>query len=74
MILDVRLCPGASRDAMLGEENGRARIAVRARAVDNKANEALVKFLAKEYSMAKSDIEILSGHASRNKRVRIGPA
>ncbi|MDR3126474.1 MAG: DUF167 domain-containing protein [Rickettsiales bacterium] len=72
MIIDVRLCPGASRDAVLGETDGRLRVAVRAPAAEGRANDALVKFLAKKYGVAKSDVEILSGRTGRNKRVLIG--
>jgi uncharacterized protein len=39
--------------------------------VDGAANEALVKFLAHAFSIAKSQVEIVSGHTSRDKIVRV---
>jgi uncharacterized protein YggU (UPF0235/DUF167 family) len=43
--------------------------------VDGAANGACIAFLAKTLKCAKADIEILSGAASRNKRllIRIAP-
>lgn len=38
---------------------------------DGKANDALVKLLAKEFCIAKSNISIKSGHTSRHKLLQI---
>jgi hypothetical protein len=39
--------------------------------VDGKANEQLRKFLSKQCGVAKSQVTVLSGDTSREKRVRI---
>ncbi|MEY4436674.1 MAG: hypothetical protein RL100_138 [Actinomycetota bacterium] len=41
------------------------------RAVDGAANEGLIKLLAKHYGVAKSKIQIESGHTARIKRVSV---
>jgi uncharacterized protein (TIGR00251 family) len=52
-------------------ESGRLKIRLTAPPVDGAANEALEKFLAVVLSVPRSHIEIVSGHTSRDKSVRI---
>jgi uncharacterized protein (TIGR00251 family) len=52
-------------------EGGGIKIRLTAPPVDGAANEALVKFLSDRLDIPKSQIEIVSGHASKNKIVRI---
>jgi hypothetical protein len=52
-------------------EDGSLKIRLTAPPVDGAANEALVKFLSDTFSVSKSQIEIVSGHTSREKRVKI---
>ena len=69
--LSVRIQPRASKNEVLRLENGSLKIRLTAPPVDGAANEALVKFLADRFSVAKSQVEIVSGHTSRDKIVRI---
>ena len=46
MILDLHVQPGASRTEFAGKHGERIKVRVQGRAVDGKANEALVEFLA----------------------------
>jgi uncharacterized protein (TIGR00251 family) len=52
-------------------EGGGLKIRLTAPPVDGAANEALVKFLARSLGVSKSQVEIVSGHTSREKIVRI---
>jgi uncharacterized protein (TIGR00251 family) len=52
-------------------EDGSFKIRLTAPPVDGAANEALIEFLSKALDLAKSQVEILSGHTGRDKRVRI---
>ncbi len=52
-------------------EDGSAKIRLIAPPVDGAANEALVKFLADQFDISRSHVEIVSGHSSRDKIVRI---
>jgi hypothetical protein len=67
----VRIQPRASKNEVLRLENGSLKIRLTAPPVDGAANEALIKFLADRLSVTKSQVEIVSGHTSRDKIVRI---
>ena len=49
----------------------RIKLRIKAPAVDGKANEAKIKVLSKEFCTPKSHIQILSGHSSKKKLVKI---
>ena len=65
-IFNIHLCPNAKRDEVCGMFGERVKIAVRAPAVDGKANEALIKFLAKHLGVVKSNITIVKGLTCRD--------
>lgn len=69
--LSVRIQPRASKNELIGREGGGLKIRLTAPPVEGAANEALVKFLADELGIAKSRVEIVSGHTSRDKIIRI---
>jgi uncharacterized protein (TIGR00251 family) len=69
--LHVRVQPGASRDEIVGVIDGALKIRLRAPAVENRANEALVEFLAHLLKTPKSAVRILAGERSRLKRIEI---
>lgn len=71
--LQVWVQPGAKRDEAVGLVDGRLKVRLRAQAQDNKANEALVAFLAKELGISKGALELASGQTSRRKTLRIRP-
>lgn len=72
----VRLTPKSARDAVEGVEvadDGRAHLKARVRAVPEKgkANQALVKLVAKALGVPASTVEIVSGDTARLKTLRI---
>jgi uncharacterized protein len=69
--VSVRLLPRARSDRIIGVADGRLRISVTALPVDNAANEALLRLLAKAWRLRRSDLSIASGATSRNKIVHI---
>ena len=71
MILDLHVQPGASRSEFAGKHGERLKIRLAARAVDGKANEALIEFLAGHYNVPKRSVQIVAGLKSRRKRVVI---
>jgi uncharacterized protein (TIGR00251 family) len=52
-------------------EDGSLKIRLTAPPVDGAANEALIAYLSKALGVSKSSVEIVSGHTSREKRIRI---
>ncbi len=67
----VRVQPRASRDEVAGVFDGAMKIRLCAPAVENRANEALVEFLAAILKTSKTAVRIRSGEQSRTKRVEV---
>jgi uncharacterized protein (TIGR00251 family) len=65
----VRVVPRASKNEISGRHGEAVKIRLTAPPVEGAANEALIDFLAEMLEVRKSQIEILSGHASRDKIV-----
>jgi len=70
-VLELHVQPGAARSEFAGMHGARVKIRLAARAVDGKANAALVEFLAAHYGVPKRSVRIASGLKSRDKRVVI---
>jgi uncharacterized protein (TIGR00251 family) len=68
LILPVRAQPGARKAGVLGEQAGSLKVAVTARPEQGKANQALVEVLREALGLKRSQIELLSGPTSREKR------
>ena len=69
--LSIRVQPGASKDEIVGIQGSNIKIRISAPPQDGKANNHLIKFLAKNLGVAKSRIQLLSGESGREKRLRI---
>jgi uncharacterized protein (TIGR00251 family) len=70
-VLPVRAQPGARRVGVQGEQNGALKVAVTAPAEDGRANQALVEVLREVLELKRSQVELIWGHASRDKRFLI---
>lgn len=70
-VIGIRLKPAASREKIVSVGDDEVCIAVTAAPVDGKANEAMIRFLAKAFGVSKSSIGIRKGATSRNKLVEI---
>ncbi len=71
LVLLLRVQPRAGRNAFGEVLDGRRKLYLKSPPVDGKANQELVKFLAKTLKVAKGQVRIESGETGRNKRVRI---
>ena len=67
----VRVQPRASREEIAGTAEGALKVRLCAPAVENRANEALVEFLAGILKTPKSAVRIRSGEQSRRKRIEV---
>ncbi|RLC59990.1 MAG: YggU family protein [Chloroflexi bacterium] len=67
----VRVLPRGRRNEVVGLHGEALKIRLTAPPERGKANRALCEFLAERLGVPLSDIEILSGHTSRQKRVRV---
>jgi uncharacterized protein (TIGR00251 family) len=70
-ILNVRAQPGARCNAVLGEREGTLRVAVSSPPDKGKANAAIVRYLAEILRCKMSQISLISGGTSRQKRLLI---
>lgn len=68
---EVKVVPRASKNQIVGREGNAVKIRLNAPPVEGKANEALVKFLAEMLGVHRAQIEIVSGHSSQHKIVRV---
>ena len=69
--LEVHAQPGAARTEIKGLHGEAFKVRVGAPAVGGKANEALLAFLAEALQVPRRRCVLVSGQASRRKRVRI---
>lgn len=75
MRIAVRVRPGARADRVGGRWQGprgtALAVSVRARAVDGRANDAVVTVLAAAFDVRRADVTIRSGHRGRDKTVEV---
>jgi len=67
----VKLTPRSSRNRLELQPDGQLRVWVRSAPTDNQANDSLCRFLAEQLHIGKSNVAIISGHTSRQKRLYI---
>ena len=73
ILIDIEVQPESKRTGITGFNDWRNRlsISVSAQAKDGKANQAVMHVLSKIFELDKSAIEIVSGHTSRMKKIKI---
>ena len=71
LVVALRVIPRASKDGFQGVLGDALKVRIQAPPVEGKANTYLLRFLAKQWKIPKSTLEILSGETGRNKRIRI---
>ncbi|MHC1751712.1 DUF167 domain-containing protein [Humidesulfovibrio sp.] len=63
--------PGAKRNELAGLHDDCLKIRLSAPAVDNKANTALVEYVAALLGLKRNQVSLESGHMSRRKTLRV---
>lgn len=71
LTIQLYIQPKASRDQIVGLHNNEIKIAITAPPVDGQANQHLIKFLAKQFKVAKGLVTIEKGELGRHKQVKI---
>ena len=69
--LRVRVQPKASGNEILGFREEILRLRVTAPPEDGKANSAVVHLVAKKLGLSRNQLEIIRGHSSRSKFIRV---
>ncbi len=73
ILLEIRVRPNSSRNKVGGTVGDPPRlvVAVQAPAVDGKANDAVLKELAKAFDLRQRDFTIVFGELGRDKRIMV---
>jgi uncharacterized protein len=71
IIFNVRVIPRSSRSEIAGELDGALKIKLKSPPVGGAANEELIQVLSKIFGVSRANVELVSGAASRTKRVRV---
>jgi uncharacterized protein len=70
-LLKLRVVPNARRSEVVGEYGEAIKLKIAAPAVDGKANEALLEFIAEELAVPRRTLELVTGEKSRDKMISI---
>lgn len=69
--IKLRVIPRAKQNKITTDDDGTVRVHITAAPVDGAANDAVIKLLARHFDVAKSQIKIVRGGATRDKVVEI---
>lgn len=67
----VHAVPGSKGESVAGLHGGALKVKVRSRAEKGRANRDVVSLIATVLGVRRSQVEIVSGHTSRAKRVKV---
>ncbi len=68
VVLDISVSPNAKKTELVGWHDSALRIRLSAPPVDGAANDALRKWLAKEFGIPQNQVELLRGATGRRKQ------
>jgi len=71
VVFSIRVIPRSSRSEIAGIQDDALKLKITSPPVEGKANEACIRVLSDLLGVRKSQITILSGHKSRNKRISV---
>lgn len=71
VVFNIRVIPRASRCELAGVQGDALKIRIAAPPVEGAANKECIKFLSDMLGVKKSQIKIISGHKSKNKKFSI---
>jgi uncharacterized protein (TIGR00251 family) len=67
----VWVTPGARRSAVIGVADERLRVRLAAPAVEGRANDELIRFMARELGVRRDDVTMVAGGRSRRKLLHL---
>ena len=70
-IISIRVVPRSRREGVDVERDGRLVVRTTAAPVDGSANERVIDLLAAHFGVRRRQVEIVSGHHSRAKTMRV---
>ncbi len=66
LTIKLKISPNSSKNEIIKTET-EIKVKITAQPIENKANKALIEFLAKQLKIPKSNIEIIRGETSKEK-------
>ena len=73
-LLALRVQPAARGSGIVGEHGGALKLRIAAPAIEGRANEALLGWIAHRLGVPARDVSLASGAGARAKRVRVSAA
>ena len=71
VVFNIRVIPRASRCEIAGVQGDALKVRITAPPIEGAANKECIKFLSGVLGVKKSQIKIIAGHRSKNKKVSI---
>ena len=71
LLLNLQVQPKANKNSFAGEHNNRLKVTTTAPPSSGKANDHLIKYLAKHFGVPQKQVTIIKGRQSRHKSVII---
>ncbi|GGA50027.1 DUF167 domain-containing protein [Okeania sp. KiyG1] len=71
VIFKVKVKPNSQKQSIEAELDGSFKVCLKSPPVDGKANQELIKLLAKKFNVKKSEVTIRSGLYSKNKLIEM---
>ena len=71
LFLRLYVQANAKKDELIGEYGDRLKVRITALPVENKANNYLLKYLAKHFAVPPSQVKLVKGENQRAKQVKI---
>ena len=68
VVLPVRAAPGAKRNGLRGVQDGALKVSVTQIAEKGKANKAIIEVFCKSLGLKRSQVELIAGETSSQKR------
>ena len=65
------MTPGARSSEVTGVADDRLRVRLAARAIEGRANDELIRFLARELGVRRDDVTVVAGGRSRRKLLHL---
>ena len=68
----IKVQPGAVKNEIVGVQEDTLKIKINTPPVKGKANRVLIDFLAKKLRVKRTEVEIIGGHTSKVKKIKVG--
>ena len=71
LVIDIKVVPRAGKTGFVLDKRGHLKAYLKSPPEKNLANNELIKTIAKEVGITQDKVELIAGHTSRNKRIKI---